>query len=216
MKKWRWEIIIAGSIVLGVTAIILTKELNRKRRGKSKFRRDAVKVAIDEWQKWNMGEAKENSSKMYSRLRDYWRSVGWGDNAWTPSGVAWSSAFISYVMKKANAGGDFKYSSSHSSYIRAAVKNRKQNNKNPFKAYRLNERKAEVGDLVCYARQSGIGYDTITGYKSHCDIIVGIDKGVAEVIGGNVSNSVTKKDIPLTTKGYVSGGGSRFTIIKTK
>ncbi len=153
---------------------------------------------------------------MYNRLDKYWKSIGWDKSRWTPSGVAWSSAFISYIMKNANAKSDFKYSSSHSSYIRDAVKNRKNNNKNPFKAYKLNEKKEEVGDLICYARQDGVSYDSTSAYKSHCDIVVDIDKEGAKVIGGNIGNSVSKKNVPLTKDGYVQNGGKRFTIIKTK
>jgi len=203
-----------GAVLIG-TSIFVVFKIRKKKFGKSRFRRKAVAIAIKEWKDWNEGKIKEKESIIYSKLRKYWNSVGWGVSEWTPSSVAWSAAFISYVMKSASAKGEFNYNSLHSSYIIEAVKNRKSKSKNPFKAYKLNEKKAEIGDLVCYARQDGVTYDTTSDYKSHCDIIVGIDNDSAIVIGGNVGDSVTKKNVPLTKSGYVSDGGKRFTLIKT-
>jgi hypothetical protein len=122
-------------------------------------------------------------------------------------------------MRKAGAGDDFKYSQSHSQYIAQAVKNRKENNSKKFKAYKPNEVKVQVGDLVCYPRQSGVGYDSKAGYKSHCDLITSVQGNIAVGIGGNVSDSVTKNNYALKdgkidkskdTKSY----GGIFTVIK--
>ena len=119
-------------------------------------------------------------------------------------------------MREAKADDDFVYSASHSSYIRDSIKNRKENNDNPFKAYRLEEKKVEVGDLVCYSRQSGVDYDTTNRYKSHCDIVVKIDKNKAEVIGGNVNNTVGKKTINLKNGKLNDTQKDWFTLIKIK
>jgi hypothetical protein len=100
-------------------------------------------------------------------------------------------------MRMAGAGDDFKYAQSHSQYIAEAVKNRKENNSKKFKAYKPNEVEVKVGDLVCYPRQSGVGYDSGAGYKSHCDLITSIDGNNAVGIGGNVSDSVSKKNYAL-------------------
>ena len=211
-KILNWVLI--GTAIIGVGTFAYF-QLAQRKRGKSKFRRKAVDIANKEWVAWNKGKTKETDRSVYNRLKKYWDAVGWKESRWSPSGVAWSSAFVSWVMREAKAGGDFNYSSSHSKYIRHAVKNRKLNTNNPFKAYKLDEKKAEVGDLVCYARQSGVGYDTTNSYDSHCDIIVSIDGSDAQVIGGNVSNSVTMKKVPLTPDGKIKSGGKRFTIIKT-
>ena len=82
--------------------------------------------------------------------------------------------------------------------------------------YKINEKKVELGDLVCYARQDGVTYDTTGSYNSHCDLVVEIDGDNAYAIGGNVSNSVTKSTIPLTSDGYAKAGNRRFVVIKTK
>lgn len=206
--------IIGVSAILGIV-FIADKIKNRSKSNGKDFRKNLVKLAEKEHKDWNFGKTKETSNSMYKRLTDYWNSVGWDTSRWTPSSQPWSAAFISYVMQKAGAGKNFKSAVGHSDYIRDAVKNRKENNKNPFKAYRLNEKKVEVGDLVCYSRQNNVGYDTTTGYKSHCDIVVSSDNNEAQVIGGNVGHSVTKKKVNLKN-GYVNDKGSKFfTIIKT-
>jgi len=210
--------IIIGVAIAAVGAFVIYKIRNRnggKKGNKNKFRKNLVDIAEKEHKTWSFGRLKENASSMYNKLVDYWNNIGWSESRWSPTGTAWSAAFISYVMKKANAGSNFKYSSSHSSYIRDAVKNRKQNNSNPFKAYKLNEKKVEVGDLVCYTRQGGVDYDTTSSYKSHCDIVVSADKNEAKVIGGNVNHTVGKKSVKLNN-GYVNDKTKDwFTIIKT-
>ena len=119
-------------------------------------------------------------------------------------------------MKKSKATEDeFKFASSHSQYITKAIANRKENGKG-FKGYKINEKKVELGDLVCYARQDGVTYDTTGSYNSHCDLVVEIDGDNAYSIGGNVSDSVTKSTIPLTSDGYAKAGNRRFVVIKTK
>ena len=203
---------IAFSLVLlyGVYRIV-----RRKVTAKSPFRRKTIRIANEELDIWDGGKRKETESSMYPVIKKYWESIGWNENQWNV-GTAWSSAFISYVMKKANANeDDFKFASKHSSYITKAIANRKQNAKKGFKGYRLNEKKVELGDLVCYARQDGITYDTTGDYYSHCDLIVEIDGDNAIVVGGNVSNSVSKKKIPLVD-GLAKEGNRRFVVIKTK
>lgn len=207
--------LIGGLILIGLTSFVLIRR--KRKQGKTPFRRKAIKIALEEYDKWNKnGKIKEGSQEMYSTLKKYWDALGWKESEWSPTGTAWSSAFISYIMKKANAQDDFNYASSHARYIVEAIKNRKENNKNDFKGYKLDEKKLELGDLVCYARQGGVTYDTTGDYLSHCDIIVNIDGNVAEGIGGNVSDSVSKTKIPLTTDGFVKEGNKRFVVIKTK
>jgi len=210
--------ILIGVAIATLGAFVVYQIRNRKdgkKGAKNDFRKNLVDIAEDEHSTWNFGRLKEGATSMYNKLVGYWNGVGWSESRWSPTGTAWSAAFISYVMKKANAGTNFKYSASHSSYIRDAVKNRKENNSNPFKAYKLNEKKVEVGDLVCYTRQDGVDYDTTSSYKSHCDIVVSANKNEAQVIGGNVSHTVGKKSVKLND-GYVNDSNKDwFTIIKT-
>ena len=217
MKLWT----ILGSVSLLTVSFIYIFSRPKKQKQQSGFKKKLVNLANEEHNAWNKnGTVKEGNQDTIQRLRNYWE-VGSGikqdDNYYINQ--PWSSAFISYLMRKAGAGDDFKYSQSHSQYIAQAVKNRKENNSKKFKAYKPNEVKVQVGDLVCYPRQSGVGYDSKAGYKSHCDLITSVQGNIAVGIGGNVSDSVTKKNYALKdgkidkskdTKSY----GGIFTVIK--
>jgi hypothetical protein len=211
MKKsgWLWAI---GGIILG-TAIIYG--------GRNMFdRKKLIQAALDELRAWANGQIKETEPGIIERLRAYWHSAG--VTGWTEARMrteAWSAAFISFLMKQAGAGSNFKYSASHSVFIREAVKNRKANNSNPFKAYKPSEVKIEVGDLVGFPRQSGVTYDTTTAYAAHTDVVVAIKGGFAETVGGNVSNSVSRTLVNLDKDGKIdlSKNDKRyFVVIKTK
>jgi len=137
----------------------------------------------------------------------------------------WSAAFISWVMKTAGATG-FKKSFAHRVYVADAKYNRENNiTINPFWAYRVHEVKPEPGDLVCQRRCTAgqyhdpamrpkkcATYDIIddTGsngkqieWRTHCDIVTKVRSKSIDVIGGNVSQRVFKKKLPLDAEGYV-------------
>jgi len=130
--------------------------------------------------------------------------------------VPWSATFISWLYKKAGERNKFVYNPSHSKYITDSIANRKNGKPNaPFVGYRVNEYSPKVGDMVCYARQSGINYDTTGSYKSHCDIVVSTKGNQIEVIGGNVNQSVTKKILKTNSKGILLDSSKNwFTVIK--
>jgi hypothetical protein len=209
-------LIYGGAVLIALASIYFVVKLTAKKAvGKTPFRRRTIKNVLAEYKLWGEGSKKESDSSMYSTLKKYWDNIGWNESKWSPTETAWSSAFISYVMKKSKADDDdFVFASSHWKYITKAIENRKKKQKG-FKGYKLNEKKVELGDLVCFARQDGVTYDTTGVYESHCDIITEIDGDNAIGIGGNVSNSVSSKKIPLSN-GYVKEGGRRFVVIKTK
>ena len=217
VKVWG---ILGGVSLITISLIYL---FSKPKKQKSSFKTKLVKIANEEFDAWNKnGKIKEGSQDTLPRLRKYWEEgsgIKKDDNYYINQ--AWSSAFISYLMRKAGAGNDFKYSQSHSQYIAQAVKNRKENNSKKFKAYKPNEVKVEVGDLICYPRQSGVSYDSNAGYLSHCDLISSIKGDNAVGIGGNLSDSVSKNNYPLKDgkidkskdkKGY----GGIFVVIKNK
>jgi hypothetical protein len=213
----KYKYYIAGGI--GLLVLLFLK---KKKAGKSNFKKKLIALTNVEYNKWNKNgvKIKEGANDTITDLRNYWKT-GAGiikdDNYYINN--AWSAAFISYLMKLAGAENDFKYSSSHSVYIRDAIKNRKENNSKKFKAYKPNEVNIQVGDLVCYPRQSNVNYDTTRPYMSHCDLITQIDGNNAVGIGGNVSNSVSKSNYALLN-GKIdkakdkNGFGGVFTVIK--
>jgi hypothetical protein len=201
-KIWIISLGIGTAVLISLTVAYrkeLKKGLKLGIKKISSFKTSLISNANNEWAAWNNeGKIKEGDPRTMDRLRRYWREGGgqnWSDKRMTDE--AWSAVFISWLMKISGAGNDFKYNASHSKYIRASITNRKDNNTNPFKGYKPEEVEVEEGDLVCYARQSGVGYDTTNSYASHCDLVTNIN-GDAESIGGNVSNSVTKTIVPLT------------------
>lgn len=213
-KTLKYSLIGLASLAFVGGAILVYK----KRKGISKVGRKAIQLAQDEFSTWNKGDVqrKEGDSSMYDNIKKYWQEGT--ETFWSKTKMineAWSAAFISYIMKMSGAGDNFKYSNSHSVYIRDAIKNRKANNKNPFKGYEPNEVKVSKGDLVCYARQKGVGYDTTGAYKSHCDIVVDVKGDKATTIGGNVSNSVSKTIVDLDDKKKIKNK-KYFVVIKNK
>ncbi|HWV29279.1 MAG TPA: DUF2272 domain-containing protein [Dyadobacter sp.] len=60
-------------------------------------------------------------------------------------------------------------------------------------AVHLNDQVLEVGDLVGYYRTGG-------DFCGHSDVVIAIRNGVAFTIGGNVSQTVKVKEVPLTAR----------------
>lgn len=172
------------------------------------FQQKVKKIAEEEWECFDRGHKKENEDGGWQKVGDYWREgVGKNDRDGRDTKYKWSAAFVSWVMKKAGAGDQFKYSSRHSVYIRDAIQKRKPNDSSAaFKGYRLNEIAPQVGDLVCFSsgKDAGkIGYDTTRNYRSHCDIVVATRTGEIDVIGGNVQSSVFKKTLCVDSQGHL-------------
>jgi LAS superfamily LD-carboxypeptidase LdcB len=184
----------------------------------SGLRQKMVAIALQEWQRWGQGKIKESDPAMRAVLFDYWltgANVRRSGKKWW-SAHPWSAAFISWVIKKSGAGKSFRYSPAHASYIVWAKQNRLANNASPFKAYRLNEAKPRVGDLVCKARAgSGATYDTIArGMRTHCDIVIEVHPDHVVTIGGNVKQSVYKTPVKLVN-GYINQA-NYFAVIRVE
>lgn len=176
-----------------------------------------VQLANQEHQRWQQGRVKESDPRMRPVLENYWRKgAGWlpDDPAWWAN-YPWSAAFISWVMRQAGAGSDFKYSAAHAVYTKAAKDNRLAGNQNPFKAYRISEAASQPGDLVCKSRAgSGATYDNIReGMQTHCDIVTEVQPGRLLTIGGNVSDSVKITPVSIDGNGRISAPGY-FAVIK--
>lgn len=208
-------------LILGAITIFTIYIIKRK-KGSSNFKKKLVDLANQEFNKWNPKgiKIKEGAKDTIQTLRNYYEEgAGIKNSDSYYISTPWSATFISYLMKKSGAENDFKYNLSHSEYIREAVQNRKANNSKKFKAYLPNEVNVNVGDLVCYPRQSGVSYNSTGNYASHCDIIISVKDNNAVGIGGNVSNSVSKSNYALKngkidkSKDKNAFGGV-FTIIK--
>ncbi|QGZ90941.1 DUF2272 domain-containing protein [Microcystis aeruginosa] len=171
------------------------------------FKKTLVDIATEEWEFFEKGTKKERENGFWQRIVKYWKE-GLNrtdiDDPTDVGNVPWSAAFISWIMTKAGAADKFKRDASHSVYIRDSVKKRKDQVINaPFVAFKIDEVTPEIGDLVCAPRQSGVTYDTTDNYISHCDLVVAKRTNEIDIIGGNVSDSVTQKTLKLDTNGKV-------------
>jgi hypothetical protein len=118
---------------------------------------------------------------------------------------AWSAAFIDYVMRMAGAGRRFVYSPNHSDYINAA-RERSQPNL-AISAERPELYAPQRGDLICMWRgRQPMRFDDLPAgrFPGHCDIVVAERAGSLEVIGGNVENSVSMRQVPVTAEGRLA------------
>tara|TARA_R110000850_G_scaffold87677_1_gene188473 strand:+ start:46 stop:723 length:678 start_codon:yes stop_codon:yes gene_type:complete len=211
----------AGGILGVVGLIFYVKTFSVKAK--------AVRKAKQEWKDWGeqtvnvhnqtiKSGGQENEAGYSDRVKTYWKEGTGLNYDGTDRDVAWSATWISFIWKKAGAGTKFKYSPSHSEYIRDSISNRKANNfSKPFIGLRVSEYAPEVGDMVCYSREGRSDLYNETGaYKSHCDIVVKKGRNFIEVIGGNVGQSVTKKILVTDDNGYLIDNNSDwFTIIKS-
>lgn len=202
-------IIFIASGLVGVGAIFAYKQF-------FSIKAKAVRKANAEWKQWGEQEinsnnqtvksgAKEDQSGFSEKVNQYWKEGTGLNYSGKDRDVAWSSAFISYLWKKAGAGNKFVYSASHSDYIRDSINNRKSGDfRKSFLGLKTPEYPPKVGDLVCYSREDNPNlYDATGGYKSHCDIVVKKGNGFIEVIGGNVGQAVTKKTLLVDKKGFL-------------
>ena len=188
----------------------------------SDFSARAASIAKEQWtffgdQRYSLNGSiihsghKEGEDGWWQRVGVYWASIGRNDLDGRDHEWPWSAAFISWVMYQAGAEGRFAYSSSHSTYISKSIRDRNQGNTSAsYWGFRIGERKPQVGDLVCWDRDSDkvVDYDHQHSgdYKSHADLVVAVGANEIEIIGGNVGNSVTLRPLALDSDGFLVGG----------
>lgn len=138
----------------------------------------------------------ETSVKATPYLKKYWQAV---NLPLQPSDIAWSAAFISYIM-----GNEiFSPDQSHIGYARKAYQSRLRGDKGKYWAYAPSEiSKVRKGDILVKARSgSGATFNDVrvnTGFlPTHGDLVISVANGYAKAIGGNVSNKVSVSNYPL-------------------
>ena len=198
-------------------------------------REAAVQVALREWRAfgspvvWPNTELRSDNERtegLWQRVGEYWwlgLPLGAHDQGYTgmhdatgrvfPAGedaaYAWSAAFIDYVMRIAGAAHRFPYSSNHADYINAAMAHaRGQRPALAIAAERPDSYAPQRGDLICLWRGTRrIAFDDLPAgnFPAHCDIVVAVDPGSLDVVGGNVDNSVALKHVPVAPDGRLAG-----------
>jgi peptidoglycan hydrolase-like protein with peptidoglycan-binding domain len=168
-----------------------------------------IQVAKDEFEKFH--ELDENEEPLRSRINDYCRAIGVAP----PHNISefpWSATFVSFCVKTAGAtAAEFKFSAAHAVFVQQAIVNA-DHEKGVFRARPIDEHAPQLGDIIQNNRGGGtIDYDEArrrTDYVSHSAIVVDFTTDshgskFAVTIGGNESDSVRRKLVPLTDDGFV-------------
>lgn len=90
-------------------------------------------------------------------------------------------------------------------YLKACKDNRLEGDTdNPIWAYPSTEMKPQAGDIVVQAREgSGATWDSFENKKCHGDVVVAATNAEITVVGGNLSNSVGRRKVPLDGAGKI-------------
>lgn len=177
-----------------------------------------VENALTEWRFFEEGSRREGDDPQFRRIGDYWQTVGENFDGRTliPSGTpgklinpAWSSAFISHVVKLSGGGDRFKYAQAHAIYVQDFVSGRPGG---LYEAMRPENYAPKLGDIVHAGREEAIRMDFDAAraafqankrYPSHSDFVVEVkpEEGIVVVMGGNVSQSVSPKRLKINSDG---------------
>lgn len=189
-----------------------------------------LRVAFDEWLRFEKGLANEKADPYYTYVREMWAAIGepWDGRSRDANGldVPWSAAFISWVVRKAGpAYAKFQFASSHSVFVNNAIKARVTGRSDkPFWGYPITEKKPELGDIIQRNRGSGnysFSYaENHSRYSSHSDLVVEVTPDVVRVLGGNISDSVRLggglQEYALSEDGYLKPGQRIIALLKNR
>jgi len=208
------------SFATGATAAVSTLQL----------RSTIAAVAESQLERWRAGATVLLESDAWARniLRnDYWTGIGipnpatfFGSPTWW-SAVAWSAAFIMACAQKTQAAlqlpspvlghPTLTSNAAHAAYTWQAAQDRAAGRRGRYWAHAPADVLVEAGDIVVKARgtvtaaqaATAMNAATFASFTAHADIVARIDAAGAQVIGGNVSNSVTQTTYALTAAGRV-------------
>lgn len=180
-----------------------------------------INIIKEEYEFFGKGRFKETDDPHYKRIGEYWKDGAAIDNINGRTkdsegrNPAWSAAFISWVIRKAGGGGDFRYGAAHCHYIVQAIRDRKSGKEAHYHAYDFDEYAPQVGDIICVGRSydkkltfdnAEMRYISDEWFPSHGDIVVGRNQKGNRLlaVGGNLSNSVKRKSFLLEGNGKLS------------
>lgn len=185
-----------GKLLLGLAAAVGTALLVFARKHGAEVELPELPLTIDpieraelELERWS--GTKETDARAAPLLARYWAAVGMPPQS---PDVPWSAAFISFVARPAVApSGD------HVGYARAAFRARQAGKPGVYWAFQPQELQPTRGDILIRGRGQPVSWQDIaqdTGHKdAHGDLVTDAGNGVLTLIGGNVSNSVTRQQV---------------------
>lgn len=165
--------------------------------------RRIIEISRDELHKWDQLPLPRE------RIAQYWHAVAPG---MADKHMPWSAAFIAYVMHKSGVPASiFPPSGAHWIYLQHIHVQAKQGRLGLMSLHGLDSYRPQAGDLICAKRDhhqqldvdSPIFHRQLHGSHLHCDIVTARYAGFLEVIGGNVSQRVSVRRIPLDPHGFL-------------
>ncbi|WP_207620584.1 DUF2272 domain-containing protein, partial [Oharaeibacter diazotrophicus] len=199
------------------------------RRPETAARERLFEVVVAEWLRFAKGKSSEEAEPYNSYVHEMWQAIGedwWGKSKYADGkDVPWSAAFVSFVVGRSGPEYDaFAFDASHSVFVNDAIRARVMGNKTkPFWAYRIDEKKPEIGDIVQRNRAgNSFGYDYAeahASYPSHSDVVCEVRGRVARVIGGNTGGgegTVAMSEYDLDAKGFLLPGQSIIALLKNR
>lgn len=189
-----------------------------------------LRAALDEWLRFDKGQADEKADPYYKYVRHMWAAIRepYDGRSKYASGedVPWSAAFISWVVRQAGpAYAHFQFAASHSVFVNNAIKARITNRRDkPFWGYRITEEKPALGDIIQRNRGTGsysYSYaENHAEYSSHSDIVVEVTPDVVRVMGGNVGDTVTIsgniQEYELDAEGFIKPDQNVIALLKNR
>jgi len=171
------------------------------------FKGNLTAIATAELNLWQAGGWTEcvsgtNPGPGSARVNVYWeQGLGLGYTG-CDQDEYWSAAFICYCLKKAGMpASEFPFSEGHSTYIKWAIANTKQNKAEKTYYGKRLDYPPKPGDMIARWYKNSpndpdpnITFDNQPAglYPSHCDIVVSASATTIATIGGNVSNKVSR------------------------
>lgn len=159
-----------------------------------------VSACLTELARFENGTRTETQDPQFRHVGEYWQSIGINfDGRTVQDGErpAWSSAFVSFVVRKAGAGDRFRYAQAHCHYTFKSMELADGiQNGHGYRAHRPETRAPRVGDIIVAGRASAAGftYDQAkmtfiadSFFPSHGDIVVDVTDAGVVTIGGNVT-----------------------------
>jgi hypothetical protein len=192
---------------------------------------------LEEFKRFKNGKGLENVDPFAGFVGEYWK-IGVKNpniNGKTtfqsrkgPFRPAWSSAFISFIMRQAGAGDAFFYHEAHIHYVVKAIRDANTPGTTAkFLGRDPTKHKPKVGDIINAGRSESKAVtfkNVLAKYgkkavpdgnfmSSHSDIVVSVGNGSLRTIGGNVEDTVGEKIWKLNKDGTLAKGPSLICVI---
>jgi hypothetical protein len=208
----------------------------------SAFTDDAVKQCKIEFKRFDEGKGRETKHPFSGFVGEYWKeglkiksidgNTTFQDNKGNKFRPAWSSAFISFIMRKSGAGTKFLYSEAHVHYVVQAIRDAKDpNTKAKFLGRNPKLYAPKIGDIINEGRQDDkdVTFSSVLakyGSKdapdgrfiaTHSDIVIAFDaaNNSLTTIGGNVAtDTVGDKTWQLKSDGTLKKGATLICVIE--